>query len=97
MELVNQTTMWSCYRPNKEFSTGHMVFYFNDKNNLEHRKQTVVAAIKYGKLLVDTGLAKDYYMLAVTEAVHIAPRYIDMSESSMSDFMDFIKNSICQN
>lgn len=97
MELVSQTTMWSCYRPNKEFSTGHMVFYFNDKNNLEHGRQTVGAAIKYGRLLVDSGFAKDYYMLAMTDAVHIAPRYNDMEETHMADFMDFIKKDICQN
>lgn len=96
MKLVNQTTKWSCYEPAKEFSKGHLVFQFNDKNNLEDRKQTVVTAIKYGRSLVDLGFAKDYYMFTSTDEVHITPRYSDM-ETHMSDFMIFIKSNIWQN
>lgn len=96
MKLVSQTTNWSCYEPVKEFSKGHLVFQFNDKNNLDDRLQTVVTANKYGRLLVDTGFAKDYYMFISTDEAHVTPRYSDM-ETHMSDFMNFIKSNLWQN
>lgn len=92
MELVNKTTEWNCYRPEKEFSKGHLVFFCNDPNNLDYLKKTVTTANGYGRAMVETGLAVDYFMHASMPEVHIAPRNIDMNHTHMTDFMKFIKN-----
>lgn len=90
MELVDSTAEWSCYRPLKEYSKGHLVFRFNDKNNLNYRRTTITCAAKYGKSMVDMGFARDYYMFTDIYEVNIAFRYDDSLEHSMYNFMSFI-------
>lgn len=96
MELVNQTAEWSCYKPDQEYSKGHLVFYFAKPNDIQCRKSTGSMVTRYGKGMVDMGFAKDYYIYTVVGAVHISFRYDDGNTVSMYGFMNFIKTK-CQN
>lgn len=95
MELVNSSTGWSCYRPEKAYSTGHLVFISNVNNNVEDNY--IDAAKKYGQALVDLGLAISYYLYMYIKGdivqLHITPIYTEDNHKQMTDFVEFICES----
>lgn len=93
LTLVNSTDEWLCYRPEKTYTTGHLIFVCTDNSNLEYLKDTIRVANEYGRSMISIGIAKDYLLFASLGSIHVSFKYDDTE--SMCNLIAFaIENNI---
>ena len=86
MELVDKGPGWYCYKPEKVYLQGHLVFAYDDLIAMYH---CISTARKYGRAMVDIGFATNYYMTTHRQFIHVAP-VLHGKKYTFSKFFEFL-------